>query len=163
MGEENLDEFGAAFQGEEAVRSYLEPNLDGMRAITAGSLVEGMGSLLPEVDRRAIEAGMGEWLAATFREAVGPGVDGWVDDDLAFVEPWGFDLGAVVVPVDVWQGSDDLMVPGPHGAWLARAVPTAAGHHLDGAGHLSLVADHAGEVLARALAPLLDTDHEVGA
>jgi pimeloyl-ACP methyl ester carboxylesterase len=154
MGQENLDEFGAAFEGEAAVRGYLEPGLDGMRAITAETLVEGMESLLPEVDRTAIRAGMGEWLADTFRAAVGEGVDGWVDDDLAFVEPWGFDLAAVEVPVDVWQGSADLMVPGPHGAWLARALPTATVHLLDGAGHLSLVADHAAEVLERAVAPL---------
>lgn len=154
MGQDNLDEFGAALEGEAEVRAYLEPGLDEMRVITADTLVGGMESLLPEVDRAAIRADMGDWLAASFRAAVSRGVDGWVDDDLAFVEPWGFALEAVGAPVDVWQGSDDLMVPGPHGAWLARAVPTAAVHLLDGAGHLSLVADRAGEVLGTALAHL---------
>ena len=65
---------------------------------------------------------------------------GWRDDGLALVGDWGFDLADITVPVSVWQGREDAMVPPSHGDWLAANVPTARPHLLDGVGHLSLCA-----------------------
>ena len=42
------------------------------------------------------------------------------------------------MPVSVWQGSADLMVPFAHGQWLAGALPQARVHLVDGEGHLSI-------------------------
>jgi pimeloyl-ACP methyl ester carboxylesterase len=42
------------------------------------------------------------------------------------------------VPVFLWQGSADLMVPFDHGRWLARHVPGVTAHLEDGEGHLSI-------------------------
>jgi hypothetical protein len=33
------------------------------------------------------------------REGLAPGVEGWVEDDLALVAPWGVELGGIRVPV----------------------------------------------------------------
>ena len=44
------------------------------------------------------------------------------------------------MPVAVWQGREDLMVPSSHGEWLAAHVPGARAHLLPGVGHISLVA-----------------------
>ena len=63
---------------------------------------------------------------------------GWVDDDLAFVRPWGFALGEVAVPTVLWQGSADLMVPIAHGRWLAERIPGVVAHLEAGEGHLSI-------------------------
>ncbi|MGH3445213.1 MAG: alpha/beta fold hydrolase, partial [Nocardioidaceae bacterium] len=60
------------------------------------------------------------------------------DDDLAFVRPWGFDLAEISVPVSVWQGGADRMVPFSHGRWLAAHVSRARVHLYDDEGHLSL-------------------------
>jgi hypothetical protein len=30
---------------------------------------------------------------------------GWFDDDMAFINDWGFDLSAITVPVSLWQGT----------------------------------------------------------
>jgi len=46
----------------------------------------------PDVDRAVLTAEFGDDLAANFAEGLRTGVDGWVDDDLAFVAPWGFSL-----------------------------------------------------------------------
>ena len=77
-------------------------------------------------------------MAANFREGLRIGVNGWLDDDLAFTRPWGFDLAAIEVPTMVWHGTEDLMVPFAHGLWLADHVSGVTAHLLDGEGHLSV-------------------------
>jgi pimeloyl-ACP methyl ester carboxylesterase len=97
-----------------------------------------MSSLLPDVDRALLTDEFGEALSANIREGLRTGVDGWLDDDLAFTRPWGFDLGAITVPVQLWQGTEDLMVPFAHGRWLADHVAGVDAHLLEGEGHLSV-------------------------
>ena len=38
----------------------------------------------------------------------------------------------------IWQGSADLMVPFPHGQWLASQLRGASAHLEEGEGHLSI-------------------------
>ncbi len=147
MGESNVVEFGAALRGEGEVREFLAAYGDSFAAITPTEIVTELASLLPDVDRAHITAEFGESMAATFRESVSHGIDGMVDDDLAFVRPWGVDLAAVSVPVHVWQGSADLMVPFAHGPWLVGAIPGARAHLVDGEGHLSIEIGHLDEIL----------------
>jgi pimeloyl-ACP methyl ester carboxylesterase len=81
------------------------------------------------------------------RHALLQGTDGWLDDDLAFVTSWGLNLGDIAVPVALWQGAEDLMVPHRHGTLLAGDVPSSRAHFVAGQGHLTLIADPA-EVVA---------------
>jgi pimeloyl-ACP methyl ester carboxylesterase len=138
MGQENHDEFGAALEGEAALRAYLEAARPELLQITGDQIVTQMETLLPPVDRESLTGEFGDFLARQFRQAVSVGVDGWLDDDLAFTRPWGFDLDAIVVPTYVWQGSEDLMVPFAHGEWLAAQLPNAVVHLESGEGHLSV-------------------------
>ena len=62
---------------------------------------------------------------AMVREGMRPGVWGWVDDDLAFLSPWGFELDEIHVPVTIRYGEHDVLVPAAHGEWLGRHVPGA--------------------------------------
>lgn len=138
MGEENVEEFTAALAGEAALRELLGPAVPGLRATDAEGLLDNMSGLLPAVDRAQLDDVFGEDVAASFREAVRLGYDGWVDDDLAFVKPWGFDVDEIAVPTTVLQGAQDLMVPFSHGEWLAANIPAVTAHLLPGEGHLSV-------------------------
>jgi pimeloyl-ACP methyl ester carboxylesterase len=138
MGAENIEEFALAREGEDALRPMLEEAAVGLRQTDAAGLVGEMGTLLPDVDRAVLTDEVGEDMVAGFAVGLRTGVDGWLDDDLAFTRPWGFELSQLSVPVFVWQGSDDLMVPFAHGQWLARNVPAATSHLEQGQGHLSI-------------------------
>ena len=140
MAEDNVEEFTLALKGREVLVPAIEKMAQTYRSITGEQIVEALGGLLGAPDLAALTGPLAEYIAALAREAVRVGVDGWVDDDLAFCEPWGFDLASITVPVAIWQGSEDLMVPRSHGEWLAGHVPGARPHLLEGVGHVSLVA-----------------------
>jgi pimeloyl-ACP methyl ester carboxylesterase len=138
MGEENLVEFRDALKGETHLRPYLEAMQAHLRNADVAAIVESLMSILPEVDRAVLTDEFGEDMASSFHEALRVGVDGWLDDDLAFARPWGFDLSEISIPAMIWQGSADLMVPFAHGQYLAAQLPHAAVHLEEGEGHLSI-------------------------
>jgi pimeloyl-ACP methyl ester carboxylesterase len=138
MGKDNIDEFAAARAGEARLRPWLDGQRSELADVAPGDIVAAMSSLLPEVDRAVLTDEYAEDVAEGFHDALRSGIDGWLDDDLAFLGPWGFELDEIAVPVSLWQGADDLMVPYAHGEWLAGHVPTVAAHLLDGEGHLSI-------------------------
>ena len=137
MGEDNVTEFGLALEGEAALRPFVEADMPAMQSASPEQIVESLSSLLPEVDRACITGDLGAEFAASFAAAA-RSADGWIDDDLAFTKPWGFDLGAITVPVSLWQGDVDLMVPIAHGQWLAERIPGVHVHLEPGEGHLSI-------------------------
>jgi pimeloyl-ACP methyl ester carboxylesterase len=62
-----------------------------------------------------------------------------VDDDLATVKPWGFEVDRISVPVLIRYGVSDVLVPPAHGEWLAANVPGCV-VKVDGlAGHMGSV------------------------
>lgn len=139
MGDDNVAEFGAALDGPDSLQAFLDEACAGLTDVTGDDVVATMSSLLPEVDRAHLTGSGAEHLAAELRWSVAGGIWGWFDDDVAFVEPWGFGVEHIAVPTLIWQGSDDLMVPFAHGQWLAARVPGASVNLAQGEGHLSMV------------------------
>lgn len=148
MGQDNVEEFGAALQGESVLRPWLEAQLPAMRSAQRDEVVAAMETLLPPVDLAALTGEFAADLVTSFARGLAPGVDGWLDDDVAFSSPWGFGLSNFSVPVALWQGSADLMVPYAHGEWLAAQAKGAEVHLLDGEGHLSIRTEGPDGVLA---------------
>ena len=141
MGQENLDEFGAATTGPAALEEYLLGQMAGLRAVTGPDVISELETLLPAVDREFLDGVRGNEMAAALRWSVAQGIWGWFDDDVAFTQGWGFDLGSVSVPLSVYQGSEDLMVPFAHGGWLAASIRGATPNLIEGHGHLSMAGD----------------------
>jgi pimeloyl-ACP methyl ester carboxylesterase len=140
MGEENVEDFQAAAQGREVYTKLLEQTLPPVFEATPERLVSAFGGLVTEVDAAFMTGDFAEYLSRVFGRAGAQGIVGTREDGLSIVEPWGFDLDAITVPVAVWQGRHDAMVPFSHGEWLAANVAGAQAHLLDNEGHLSLFA-----------------------
>src|SRR6266851_3013424 len=148
MGPENIAEFAAAAAGEEALTRFLAQAAAELSGITGEKVVAGLGGLVSAVDSTVVTGEFADYLAASFRAALRGGLAGWRDDDLAFIGDWGFPVEAGFgVPVAIWQGDQDRMVPAGHGEWLARHLPGARAHLLCGEGHLTLAAQLFGSVL----------------
>ena len=148
MGPENIEEFGLAVQGSEALTPYLESEYEQLRSVAGPDVAAALGGLVPDVDKQVLTGELAELYAESFRKAVENGIAGWHDDDLAFVRPWGFDLAGITVPVSIWQGEQDLMVPFAHGRWLASHIPGATAHLFEEHGHLSLTVAQVPAILA---------------
>jgi pimeloyl-ACP methyl ester carboxylesterase len=146
MGEGNIEEFGAAIDGREVLAPLLEREHEDLKPVSAEQLAEAMAPFLSDVDAAAMTGELAEHLHAMMHAGLADGVEGWIDDDLAFVKPWGFDVAAITVPTLIWQGVQDEMVPGAHGRWLLEHVAGAEGGVLDGEGHLTLFVNRVGEI-----------------
>jgi len=109
---------------------------------SVAGLVETMSSILPDVDKDALlnHPEMGQSVYDTFAEGLKTNSNGWVDDDLSCIQPWGFEFSEIKVPVILYQGSEDAMVPYAHGEWLAKHLPQEKlrVHLRQGQGHISV-------------------------
>ena len=125
--------------GEDALRPSLERDRANMFAAEPDELRSVFESLLGDADREVLAGGIASWMDAAHRNGLRESVDGWLDDDLAFVAPWGLEPADISRPVLILQGGDDRFVPRSHGEWLASHVPGAEAWIDDADGHLTLM------------------------
>jgi len=151
MGPENEEEFGEAVKGEAAIQKWMSKNALAYKSITGPEIIAALGGLIGDADKLALTTEVATDTAEGFRHAVVDSFNGWLDDDLAFVQKFGFDLGAITKPVLVWQGDDDLMVPKAHSEWLVKNIPTATLKFVPGHGHISLTTTYRPEILEQAM------------
>jgi pimeloyl-ACP methyl ester carboxylesterase len=139
QGPENIEEWGAALAGPAELTDFLEREAPELRAAASPQdLIDTMSGLLLLVDRGALTGEFAASVIASMHRAVASGIWGWFDDDMAFLRDWGFSLDAIGVPVALWQGRHDKMVPFAHGEWLTKHVLDARDHLLEDHGHLSI-------------------------
>jgi pimeloyl-ACP methyl ester carboxylesterase len=159
MGPENVAEFDAALRGRAVLTEFLDDMAVSLGAVTGADVAASLGGLISPADNAALTGEYGDYIASGLRAALTAGIAGWRDDDLAFVQDWGFSLGwdapaedspatsATAAPVAIWQGGQDRMVPFAHGQWLASHIPGARAHLLPDEGHLSLTVTAIGRIL----------------
>jgi pimeloyl-ACP methyl ester carboxylesterase len=141
MGEENIAEFGLVMAG----REYVEPSAERMAAEMAAArpdqIVESIATLVSAVDRVVLDGAIGEYWSECLQVAFREGTAGWVDDDFAFLRPFGFELAEISVRTLIVHGVQDRFVPVDHGRWLAGAIAGAEAWIDDREGHLTLIAN----------------------
>ncbi|MFS0734769.1 alpha/beta hydrolase [Microbacterium sp. 1P10UB] len=64
---------------------------------------------------------------------------GGIDDDVAFVSPWGVDLERITAPVHLVHGDEDRIIPMRHAHLLAAQCPQAEVHLRAGRGHVGVL------------------------
>jgi pimeloyl-ACP methyl ester carboxylesterase len=146
MGESNIEEFGTVLRGRKALAPLLEAEAKALVSSDPAARVESLRSLLSPVDAEAFSGELGDYFFESAKAAFEPGADGWIDDDLAFARPWGFDVAEIRVPVLVWQGREDRFVPYTHGEWLAAHIPGAEARLAEEDGHLTLLTERIRDV-----------------
>ena len=150
MGPENHEEFGAALSGAQEIEKWMQNNAEIFKNVKGSDLIESFGGLIGDADKRALTPDVAEADAASYRRALSMGYFGWMDDDLAFVQAFGFELSKIDKPVLVWQGDDDFMVPRAHSEWLSKHISTAKLNFVAGHGHISLGESYRSEILNQA-------------
>jgi len=83
----------------------------------------------------------GTWasLGADAGRAIAAGPEGLIDDDLAFVRPWGFEVTQIDAPVLLVQGGQDRVVPPGHADWLVHNCRSSELWSRPRAGHISIL------------------------
>jgi pimeloyl-ACP methyl ester carboxylesterase len=99
----------------------------------------------------AMFSGPWAWLDDVVGPAVAAGPAALIDDDLAYVTPWGCDPARVTAPVLLLHGVRDRVVPSAHSQWLASRCPSAELRLSPDDGHISVLnsAESAMEWLTR--------------
>ena len=134
--EGNVVEFQAALEGEEAAQRLCRTC--GPRPWSGSPLTAWTGWATATTCPRRTRPRSGVTTPGCVRTSsngLAPGADGWVDDNIAFTRPWGFDVADIRVPVLLTYGRDRVLVPAAHGDWLAAHVPGAVAWVDDDAGH----------------------------
>jgi len=146
MGESNIEEFGAALESREALEEFVEEDAPGLLSAEPGMLLEALQSLLSPVDADVLTGEFVVKLIENIREGILQRRDGWIDDDIAFIKPWGFDLTEIRIPILLMHGVQDHFVPVSHCEWLAKQIPGVDSRILPNDGHITLVVNRISEV-----------------
>ena len=147
MGPENVEEFALAKAGGPEYEARMAKDGEAFSTATKENIIELFGGLLSEPDKAVMEPESArEDFVASMHQGFEMGWRGFFDDDEAMMKEWGFDPSSITVPVAVWFGQHDLMVPPTHGEWLVKNLPTATKSFFPDDGHVSLVVNHLDEL-----------------
>jgi pimeloyl-ACP methyl ester carboxylesterase len=131
-----------------------EPTAASLRAAAAGRVAkEHHEATATETDPGFITAdhdalrGDWSWLLKVVEPALASGPGGLIDDDLAYVGPWGFDVAGISAPTLFMHGGADTVIPVTHSRWLAERCTSAELRVTPNDGHISVLR-HAGNALA---------------
>lgn len=137
FGANGLDWFASMYPGGAA----------GLRAAVAGreakeqyeATAEFDPKMFTPADHAALD-GPWSWLGSVVGPALAQGPGGLIDDDMAYVAPWGFEPATIAAPTLIVHGGEDRIVPATHGKWLAAHIPSAELWLRPDDGHISTLA-----------------------
>ena len=112
----------------------------------------GMLAKSPEWDRRIMEKQSKVHTMMHVKEAFRQGVNGAYRDLLLVSHPWDLDLDKIVVPVFMWHGTSDTLMPVSSARKFSKLIPGCEPHFIPNAGHQLLGSE---EVRSQMIARML--------
>lgn len=113
------------------------------------SVVAWLVASAPPPDRRVLlEPRVGRVLTGSFRESYRQGARGAAWELVLFGRPWDFRVEDISIPVEVWYGDLDNIVPSSAGRWLAAALPRARATCCPAQAHFSLIVSQLPRIMA---------------
>jgi pimeloyl-ACP methyl ester carboxylesterase len=104
----------------------------------AARLLSDIAALVEMLKAGVPMPGIGDWdrqmLIEALGEASAQGAGGTIDELVAVLRPWGFDVADIAVPTRIMAAREDQAVPLSHGQWLARHISGAVLQEMQG-GH----------------------------
>ena len=140
------DAYRLALTDPAAVRAGVDGARSSVLAMTASGLAEEWAPFLSPADAAVLTGGLAEFTIRTQHEALAAGSQGWWDDSYGLINPWGFEVADISVPVLLLHGRQDRFIPFAHGQWLATHIPGVEARLLDDDGHLTLLEHRVSEV-----------------
>ncbi|MGH2467762.1 MAG: alpha/beta fold hydrolase [Candidatus Limnocylindrales bacterium] len=113
----------AARQGREAKEAFERSGFEYDPEFTAADL--------------AALKGPWKWFGKVVGSALERALEGPIDDDLAYVSPWGFEVTGVLAGVMLVHGGQDRIAPVAHARWMAAHLPSAELRVFPDDGHIS--------------------------
>ena len=138
MGQQNVDEIKLSLEDEAASFAKVPADRLEILELTPEAMSQNMQSLMSDADAAAHNGEFAEWLVGSMHEAVAISGEGWWDDGMSQLRPWGFDVAEIRVPFQLWHGRKDRFVPVQHGEWLAARIPGVDAHITSEDGHGTL-------------------------
>jgi pimeloyl-ACP methyl ester carboxylesterase len=136
FGAQGLDWFaGMAPAGEAELRAATRGRAELESCLAAGDFDPEM---FTPADHAAL-AGPWSWFGSVVEPAMASGLGPMVDDDLAYVSPWGCDPREISQPILLLHGGQDRIVPSSHGTWLAGHCRSAQLWLRPDDGHISVL------------------------
>jgi len=150
MSQDAADATRLVLTDPEAARAAIDKDREEILAASVSDLAQGFASMSAPADTAVLqgESKMAAWLAYAIHDGLAPGSQGYWDDSRAHLDPWGFELAGITVPVLLLHGKQDNFVPFEQGQWLAAHIPGVEARLLEDDGHLTLGEHHIGDVHA---------------
>jgi len=139
MGELNVEDFRLMLKDPVAWEAKTAEDAAMLLQATPAQMTAYISTLLSDADRAVMTDQLIEFLLRQGQEGLRPGIAGARDDGYAQIKPWGFELSAIRVPLQLWHGRQDKFVPFAHGEWLAAHLPQAEIHLERKEGHATLM------------------------
>jgi pimeloyl-ACP methyl ester carboxylesterase len=146
MGELNADDTQLYFRDRDEARAKLERDREDMLGASAEQVGELIKTLVSPADAAVFTPELAAYFVRSAAAGLGPGSQGWWEDGVAHLGPWGFELAGIATPVLLVHGRQDRFVPFGHGQWLAGHIPGVEARLTEDDGHLTLTARRLGDV-----------------
>jgi pimeloyl-ACP methyl ester carboxylesterase len=132
----NAESYRLAKAGWDALHRFTENECEVMLADPVAGLRASMINA-PQDDQRIMsESAWQETHSLGVREALRQGGEGWTDEVMAILSPWGFEPEEVKPHVAWWAGEADINCPIAAVRRYVDRLPAAELHVWEGAGHL---------------------------